>query len=56
MTKTTYNVNVYFDNMLDETYTFERKDRAIECLSRLKTCYRGQRLYRVEMEDKYEKV
>ncbi|MGT2911765.1 DUF7204 family protein [Streptococcus cameli] len=43
-------VNVYFDNMLDATYRFEKEGGAAKCKADLERKYRGQRLYKVEME------
>lgn len=45
-----YTVTVYFDNMVDETHYFEKEGAAAKCRSDLERKYRGQRLYRVEME------
>lgn len=47
-----YKVTVLFDHMLvDETHYFENKADALKCKSCLEARYRGQRLYRVEMEE-----
>lgn len=46
-----YTVTVYFDNMVDEEYSFKREGDAAKCYDDLKRKYRGQRLYSVEMEE-----
>lgn len=52
MVKTgTYFVKVYFDNMLDESYKFNQKDKALAKLAQLSDYYAYQRLYRVTFEE-----
>lgn len=46
-----YTVTVYFDNMVDATYYFEKEGQATKCRSDLERKYRGQRLYHVKMEE-----
>lgn len=46
-----YTVTLYFDNMVDETHYFEKEGAAAKCRSDLERKYRGQRLYRVRMEE-----
>lgn len=46
-----YRVTVYFDNMEDATYHFEKEGKAAQCKNDLERKYRGRRLYRVVMEE-----
>lgn len=46
-----YKVIVYFDNMFDEEYSFKKESDAAKCCDDLKRKYRGQRLYKVELEE-----
>ena len=46
-----YTVTLYFDNMIDETHYFEKERDAAKCNADLERKYRGQRLYKVEMEE-----
>lgn len=46
-----WTVSVIFDNVaVDETYYFEKEGEAAKCKADLERKYRGQRLYKVEME------
>lgn len=48
----TWTVTVLFDHKLvDETHYFEDRDEALKCQGALEAKYRGQRLYRVKMEE-----
>lgn len=46
-----YKVTVYFDNMVDEEYSFKKEGDAAECYDNLKRKYRGRRLYSVRLEE-----
>ena len=46
-----YKITVYFDNMVDEEYSFKKEGDAAKCYDDLKRKYRGRRLYKVEMEE-----
>lgn len=47
-----WTVSVVFDNMaVDETHYFEKEGDAAKCKADLERKYRGQRLYKVEMEE-----
>ncbi len=40
-----YEVVLYFDNMVDETYRFDTYKKALEKVNSLKWQYRNKRLY-----------
>lgn len=47
-----WTVTVIFDNVaVDETHYFEKEGEAAKCKANLERKYRGQRLYKVEMEE-----
>lgn len=46
-----YRITLCFDNMVDETYYFEKEGDASKCKSQLERKYRGQRLYKVVQEE-----
>lgn len=46
-----FTVTLYFDNMVDETHFFKKEEDAIKCKAQLENKYRGNRLYKVKMEE-----
>ncbi|EMG32476.1 DUF7204 family protein [Streptococcus oralis] len=46
-----YTVTLYFDNMVDETHFFKKVGDAAKCKAQLENKYRGERLYKVELEE-----
>ena len=46
-----FTVTLYFDNMVDKTHFFKKEGDAIKCKAQLESKYRGNRLYKVKMEE-----
>lgn len=46
-----YTVTLFFDNMIDETHFFKKKGDAAKCKAQLESKYRGDRMYKVKMEE-----
>jgi len=46
-----YTVTLYFDNMVDETHFFKKEGDAAKCKAQLESKYRGNRMYKVKMEE-----
>lgn len=46
-----YTVTLYFDNMVDETHFFKKEGDAAKCKAQLESKYRGDRMYKVKMEE-----
>ncbi|MEY8435083.1 hypothetical protein AALA56_04490 [Streptococcus hyointestinalis] len=49
--KQAWTVDVYFDNMLDESHYYSDEGEALKAKADLERKYQGKRLYRVEMEE-----
>ena len=46
-----YTVTLYFDNMVDETHFFKKEGDAAKCKAQLESKYRGERMYKVKLEE-----
>lgn len=46
-----YTVTLYFDNMADETHFFKKVGDAAKCKAQLERKYRGNRMYKVKMDE-----
>ena len=46
-----YTVTLFFDNMVDETHFFKKAGDAAKCKAQLESKYRGERLYKVKLEE-----
>ena len=49
--KMSYTVTLYFDNMVDETHFFKKEGDAAKCKAQLESKYRGNRMYKVKLEE-----
>ena len=46
-----YTVTLYFKDRIDETHFFKKEGDAIECKAQLESKYRGNRMYKVKLEE-----
>ena len=46
-----YTVTLYFDNMVDDTQCFNKEGGAAKCKAQLESKYRGNRMYKVKLEE-----
>lgn len=46
-----YTVTLYFKNRIDETHFFKKEAEAIKCKAQLESKYRGNRMYKVKLEE-----
>lgn len=46
-----YTVTLYFYNMVDEIHFFKKVGDAAKCKAQLESKYRGNRMYKVKLEE-----